>query len=64
MKLFTYFQYLWSARPAGWFVLSMAVPVLTGLAAPAGAAPPKDWSQIPVKEIKLFYPGQSSYEWL
>ncbi len=64
MKLFTYFQFRRSARPAGWFVLSMAVPVLTGLAAPAGAAPPKDWSQIPVKEIKLFYPGQSSYEWL
>lgn len=28
------------------------------------AAPPADWSQIPSKTIKLFYPGQSSYDWL
>lgn len=30
----------------------------------AVAAAPTDWSGIPVKEIKLFYPGQSSYQWL
>lgn len=28
------------------------------------SAPPADWSQIPVQTIKLFYPGQSSYDWL
>ena len=28
------------------------------------AAPPADWSKIPVKTVKLFYPGQSSYDWL
>ena len=25
---------------------------------------PSDWSAIPEKQITLFYPGQSSYEWL
>jgi hypothetical protein len=35
-------------------------------AAPALAADPAtiDWSKIPAKSVKLFYPGQSSYEWL
>lgn len=33
-------------------------------ATPAIAAPPSDWSKVPVKTIKLFYPGQSSYQWL
>lgn len=28
------------------------------------AAEPKDWSKIPSKTIKLFYPGQSTYQWL
>jgi len=45
-----------------------AVLVATGLvlaAAPsAQAAAPSNWSSVPVTEIKLFYPGQSSYEWL
>lgn len=27
-------------------------------------AQPVDWSSIPVKTIKLFYPGQSTYQWL
>jgi hypothetical protein len=35
-----------------------------GLSMPALAAPPSDWSQIPTKTLKLFYPGQSSYQWL
>ncbi len=30
----------------------------------AFAAPPEDWSQIPSQTIQLFYPGQSSYQWL
>jgi len=25
---------------------------------------PANWSNIPVKTVKLFYPGQSSYQWL
>ena len=28
------------------------------------AAPPADWSTIPETRLTLFYPGQSSYEWL
>ena len=40
---------------------------LAALAAnPVLAADPAtiDWSKIPAKSVKLFYPGQSSYEWL
>ena len=40
---------------------------LTALAAaPAMAADPAkiDWSKVPVANVTLFYPGQSSYEWL
>jgi len=35
-------------------------------AAPALAADPAkiDWSKVPVANVTLFYPGQSSYEWL
>jgi len=41
---------------------------VVGLAAVVGvagapAAPP-DWSKVPAKSVKLFYPGQSTYEWL
>jgi hypothetical protein len=36
------------------------------VAAPALAADPAtiDWSKVPVANVTLFYPGQSSYEWL
>ncbi|MGI9320395.1 MAG: ethylbenzene dehydrogenase-related protein, partial [Thiogranum sp.] len=37
---------------------------LGALSLPVTGAPPSDWSQIPVKKIKLFYPGVSSYQWL
>jgi len=37
---------------------------LVSLASNIGAAEPKDWSKIPTKTIKLFYPGQSTYQWL
>ena len=39
---------------------------LTALAGPALAADPAtiDWSNVPVASVTLFYPGQSSYEWL
>lgn len=40
--------------------------IAAGLAAPASAADPStiDWSKIPAKSITLFYPGQSTYDWL
>jgi hypothetical protein len=39
---------------------------LTALAEPALAADLAtiDWSKVPVASVTLFYPGQSSYEWL
>ena len=46
------------------------IALIAGLAAfvvaPAMAADPAkiDWSKVPVSAITLFYPGQSSYEWL
>jgi len=47
---------------------SVAVVAGTALALAAAtslqAAPPASWSDVPVTEITLFYPGQSSYEWL
>ncbi len=46
---------------------STAVATLTllaGLSAASYAAPPSDWSKIPTATVKLFYPGQSSYQWL
>ena len=43
------------------FALSLAA-----IAAPATAADPAtiDWTKVPVTGVTLFYPGQSSYEWL
>ena len=35
-----------------------------GLAGMAQAAPPADWSAIPTETVTLFYPGQSTYDWL
>lgn len=34
------------------------------ISAPAWSAPPSDLSSIPTTPVKLFYPGQSSYQWL
>jgi hypothetical protein len=31
---------------------------------PAWSAQPGDWSEVPITTVKLFYPGQSSYQWL
>ena len=38
--------------------------LIVGWPVTAVSAPPKDWSKVPVKNVKLFYPGQSSYQWL
>lgn len=47
--------------------MSLHAALLAALAAaPAAAADPAtlDWGAIPAKSVVLFYPGQSSYEWL
>jgi hypothetical protein len=44
--------------------LSAGITLALSLAIPAGAAQPTNWSQIPSTTVKLFYPGQSSYQWL
>src|SRR6185503_4313859 len=42
------------------------IVVAVGLVSPVIAADPRtiDWPKIPVKSITLFYPGQSTYDWL
>ncbi len=49
-------------RRTAWLLLSIAALSVT----PAmGADPAKiDWGKIPVTTVTLFFPGQSSYEWL
>lgn len=44
--------------------LSLAITLLT--AGPALAVDPAevDWSKVPTNEMVLFYPGQSTYQWL
>lgn len=44
-------------------VLASAVCALS-VSSAAMASAPSDWTQIPVKTIKMFYPGQSSFQWL
>ncbi len=45
-------------------IAGAAIASMAGLALPAMAAPPSDWSAVPTRTVKLFYPGQSSYDWL
>jgi len=45
-----------------WLGLGAAL-ALTGPGA-VRAEPPADWSAVPATELKLFYPGQSSFDWL
>lgn len=42
------------------------IALAAGCAGPAWAADPQsiDWSKLPTKTITLFYPGQSTYDWL
>lgn len=40
----------------------MAVWMMMAIAGGVSAAP--DWSQAPVRKVKLFYPGQASLEWV
>jgi hypothetical protein len=41
-----------------------AMALAAALSGPAFAAPPADWSQIPTKTVKLFYPGQAGYDFV
>ena len=45
---------------------ALALSLAGAAAFPAMAADPAgiDWSKVPAKTVTLFYPGQSSYEWL
>ncbi|HSA90811.1 MAG TPA: ethylbenzene dehydrogenase-related protein [Burkholderiales bacterium] len=47
------------------FALPLSV-IAAGLAGSAWAADPAtiDWSRVPAKSLTLFYPGQSTYQWL
>lgn len=47
-------------------LVPLALTVSTVLAGPAFAADPAaiDWKGVPTKTLTLFYPGQSSYQWL
>ena len=46
--------------------IGLMIGLTAFVAAPALAADPAtiDWSKVPVANVTLFYPGQSSYEWL
>lgn len=41
-----------------------AAAAVTLGSASVSAAPPADWSQVPTTTLKLFYPGESSYNWV
>ena len=43
---------------------ALTLCLAAGFATSASAGVPADWSKIPTKTVKLFYPGQSSYQWL
>ena len=47
---------------------SSVIIVTLGVAAyaptPTLAGQPSDWSKIPTKLVTLFYPGESTYQWL
>jgi len=45
-------------------LLPLAAALVAGFSGTASAAAPSDWSAIPTNNLKLFYPGQSSYQWL
>ena len=44
--------------------LAVGLGLLTGTPAMGADAETIDWSSVPVQKPRLFYPGQSSYEWL
>jgi len=46
--------------------LAISIAALVGFGGPASAVDPAsiDWSQVPTNAVTLFYPGQSTYQWL
>jgi hypothetical protein len=44
--------------------LAASAAIALGAVASVSANSSVDWSNVPVTDVKLFYPGQSSYEWL
>ena len=44
--------------------LALALSALACTSALAADPATIDWSKVPVTNVTLFYPGQSSYEWL
>ena len=42
----------------------IAVAVMGMFVAGGSFAAPPDWSKVPERKIKLFYPGQASLEWV
>jgi hypothetical protein len=44
--------------------LALAVAAVAANASFAADSASIDWSGIPVRKVKMFYPGQASYEWL
>ncbi len=45
-------------------VSTAAFALAAGYGLSAEAGPPADWSDVPEQTIMLFYPGQSTYDWL
>ena len=48
------------------FIRPLALSIAAAFAGPAAAADPAsiDWAGVPAKTVTLFYPAQSSYQWL
>ena len=44
--------------------LGLAAALCFVLAAPVASAKSQDWSKVPMRTVKLFYPGESTYSWL
>lgn len=44
--------------------LGAAAFIVLAAPSPSMAAPPADWGAVPAQTVKLFFPGQSGYEWL
>ncbi len=61
-RLGTYHRFRYAIKPVA--AATMTAALFAGSSVVTYAAAPANWSGVPVTTIKLFYPGQSSYEWL
>jgi len=57
-------KYLTRAILASSLGLGAAAAIVFAGPSSAVAAPPADWSAVPTQTVKLFFAGQSSYQWL